>query len=149
MRKMLLKIEELPPSVNINKLVIAESFLGEDFLSDIVDKEFAERERLKQERIELVNSHMKLLIEAGLIVGHCEPQGSYFVDKFRKTQSIDYICYGVCLTWQGYDFLDTIRKDSTWKDICNMLRSKGVELTIDAVFFVAKKLTSQYLGLEV
>lgn len=145
-RDMLLKIEKLPPSIDITQIIVADSFISQDWYAEIENKEDDERKELIKQKMQLINSHMKLLIEAGLIVGHCDPQECHIPNKFRNKQLSNYICYGVCLTWQGYDFLDVIRKSSKWDKICKTLTDKGIELTIDAIMALAKQWTMQIIS---
>ena len=41
------------------------------------------------------------------------------------------------LTWEGHDFLDKIRDDSTWAKTKETIKSKGLPMTLDAIKTVA------------
>lgn len=75
---------------------------------------------------DLVAYHMELLISAGLIVGAC-----------RTAVGAPW-CYASQLTWDGHEFLDAIRRDTTWNKIKETAREKGLDLTLDAVKAIAK-----------
>lgn len=70
--------------------------------------------------------HMWLLIDAGLVKGSCLDTGHGKVCRLR------------CLTWEGCEFLDNIRKDATWEKIKETAQQKGLELTFESVGAIAK-----------
>lgn len=43
------------------------------------------------------------------------------------------MCNAICLTWQGHEFLASIRNDNTWHKIRMVLKEKSLELSLDAV----------------
>jgi predicted MarR family transcription regulator len=59
---------------------------------------------------------MKMLIQAGLIEG------------LRGCRH----CTAYSLTWEGHEFLDTIRSKPIWDSATIMLQEKGIEMSIDA-----------------
>lgn len=70
-----------------------------------------------------VNYHIWLLLQSGLIIGSCNhdyPKGNF-------------MCNAICLTWQGHEFLASIRNDNTWHKIRMVLKEKSLELSLDAV----------------
>ena len=71
---------------------------------------------------EVVNYHLWLLIDAGLIKGTC--YGKPFVF---------YRCYGKALTWEGQGLLDRIRTDEAWNRVKKRLNEKGLELSYEAI----------------
>ena len=70
-----------------------------------------------------VNYHIWLLMQSGLIVGVCNH------DYPRN----GFVCYGVCLTWQGQEFLAEIRDDTRWRKIRAVLAEKSLDLSLEAV----------------
>jgi hypothetical protein len=42
------------------------------------------------------------------------------------------------LTWDGHDLLDTIRSSTIWSKVKAAAKTKGIELTLDAVKVLAK-----------
>lgn len=73
---------------------------------------------------ETVNYHIWLLIQSGLIIGVCN-------NDVPREQG--FVCYGACLTWQGHEFLATIRDNGTWQKIRTLLADKAVDLSLEAV----------------
>ncbi|UZR29096.1 DUF2513 domain-containing protein [Methylococcus mesophilus] len=71
---------------------------------------------------EAVNYHLRLMIEAGLIEGHCtsQPGGGM-------------VCYATMLTWKGHEFMDTVRSDTAWNRIKARLAEKSIDLSFDAI----------------
>ena len=37
------------------------------------------------------------------------------------------------LTWEGHNFLDSIRKDSTWSKVKGAVKERGLEQTFDSI----------------
>jgi hypothetical protein len=48
------------------------------------------------------------------------------------------MCMGLELSWSGHDLLDTIRSATIWAKIKSTAKTKGIELTFDAVKSLAK-----------
>lgn len=72
---------------------------------------------------ETVNYHIWLLMQSGLIVSVCNH------DYPRN----GFVCYGVCLTWQGQEFLAEVRDDVRWRKIRAVLAEKSLDLSLEAV----------------
>ncbi|RFZ76464.1 DUF2513 domain-containing protein [Lacrimispora amygdalina] len=71
--------------------------------------------------------HSNLLYEAGLISDY-------------KAQYADNEIYsfGVSsLTWDGHDFLDKIREDTTWNKVKDIIKNKALPMTLDVIKTVA------------
>lgn len=76
---------------------------------------------------ETVAYHCMLLSDAGLITD-CRIQ---YADN-------GIYSFGVgALTWEGHDFLDKIRDDSTWHKTKEAIKNKGLPLIIDTIKTVA------------
>lgn len=74
-----------------------------------------------------VSYHSNLLYEAGLISDY-------------KAQYADNEIYsfGVSsLTWDGHDFLDKIREDTTWNKVKDIIKNKALPMTLDVIKTVA------------
>lgn len=70
--------------------------------------------------------HMRILIESGLIVGSCrEAIGPAF-------------CFAHRLTWEGHEFLDSIRDESVWNKIKLSARKQGISLSLDLIKDLSK-----------
>lgn len=78
--------------------------------------------------------HMRLLESAG------------FIDAdISKTIGSTWV-KATAITWKGYDFLDHIRKDSTWNAVKQMLTQKGIDLSIDSILAAGSMLIKQLLS---
>lgn len=71
---------------------------------------------------ENVSYHIRLLIESGLIEGSCS-----------ATTGEPLYCFARSLTWNGHEFLDTIRSDSTWNRITKAARERGLDLSFSII----------------
>ena len=74
--------------------------------------------------------HLWLLIQGGLIAGKCN----------REEPGKGFVCYGVCLTWAGHEFLASVRSDAAWRRIRTLLKEKAVDLSFEAIKAAALKL---------
>lgn len=72
--------------------------------------------------------HMRLLLEASLIVGSCR-------DALGPP-----LCRARHLTWEGHEFLDKIKNESIWRKIKATAREKGVDLSFAVIKDLAKAL---------
>ncbi len=86
--------------------------------------------------------HTELLIDRGLVSGLVE------YDGFRTTPLSVEITR---ITWEGYDYLDSIRSDKVWskaKDvICKSVGDTSLSVVKDTCQLVAKALIKQHLEL--
>jgi len=78
---------------------------------------------------EVVNHHFKILKEAGLIVAEC-----------------DYWCVAKSLTWEGYEFLDSIRENTVWNKIGEIAISKGLPLSFEVIKELSKIAIKHIIG---
>ena len=53
-------------------------------------------------------------------------------------RAIDFICYR--LTFEGHRYLDSVKSPQIWKEIKETFKSKALELSVDGVLALAKKL---------
>ena len=67
-------------------------------------------------RAELIQYHVGLLIDAGLVTSSGEPVG------FMDASFISY--FSVKLTWTGHEFLDNAKNESVWQTVKKGLGSK-------------------------
>lgn len=75
---------------------------------------------------EAVAYHMQLLLESGLVRGSCSsPLGG-------ATS-----CHLVAMTWEGHEFLDKIRSQSTWNAVKKIASEKGLALSFEVVKLAA------------
>lgn len=76
---------------------------------------------------ETVAYHCKLLYDAG------------FISDYKALYGSNRLCeFGVgSLTWEGNDYLDKIRDNSTWKKIKDVISQKGLPLVFDTIKTIA------------
>ena len=79
---------------------------------------------------ELVSYHLHLLQQADLIVAEC----STAIGR-------PLYCYGQTLTWNGHEFLDTIRADTAWNRITKTAREKGLDLSFNIITAISEGMT--------
>jgi hypothetical protein len=79
--------------------------------------------------------HMGLLLNANLING-----GS------TKTMDSTLWCFASGLTWEGHEFLDSIRQDTIWNKVKVIAAEKGLDLTFDTIKIAAKSAIGQLFG---
>lgn len=72
---------------------------------------------------ETVAYHCKILYEAGFISDY----------SARYADNELYIFAVGSLTWEGNDFLDKIRDDSTWHKTKEEIKKKGLPLVVDTI----------------
>lgn len=70
-----------------------------------------------------ISYHMKLLIEAGLVSGQMINTMGPEVKDFLAEQ----------LTWNGHEFLDSIRSDTVWQKTKKMFTEQGLSMTFDLI----------------
>ncbi|MEI6207306.1 MAG: DUF2513 domain-containing protein [Desulfuromonadales bacterium] len=79
---------------------------------------------------ETVSYHIRLLMQSGMIDGSC-----------NATLNEPLYCYGRTLTWEGHEFLDTIRSDTSWNRITKTAREKGLDLSFGIIKAIAEGVT--------
>ncbi len=84
---------------------------------------------------EVVSYHMYLLNEAHLIEARC-----------LKSSNAPMHCIGLTLTWEGHEFLDSIRNDTVWKKVKSTVKSKGLDLSFEIVKQAANIIIKGVLG---
>lgn len=83
---------------------------------------------------ETVSYHFKLLQSAGLI----EAIDRSYLNKLTL--------FAQSLTWQGHELLDKIRNDTVWNSLKTTIKSKSLDLSLDAIKQVAQTIISQMLA---
>lgn len=82
-----------------------------------------------------VSYHMELLIEAGIVNGQMSDEfGSEPVNFFVSR-----------LSWDGHEFLDSIKNDTVWEKTKKTFFSKGVSMTFDLIKTVASEISASYI----
>lgn len=78
--------------------------------------------------------HCKILNEAGLIDNY----NAQYADN-----SLYFFSVG-SLTWEGHDFLDKIREDTTWNNVKKIIKEKALPFTLE----VAKTIATDLLAVS-
>jgi len=87
------------------------------------------------ERAAEISYHMELLMEAGLVNGQ--------MSKILGTGPHNFLA--LRLTWQGHEFLDTIRSDTVWQKTQKSFTGSGISMTFDLVKSVAVDIAASLL----
>jgi len=77
--------------------------------------------------MEQVAYHCKILNEAGLV--------SYYKAQYGDNHILAFEVGSI--TWNGHEYLDTIRQDSRWDEIKTQIKSKSLPMTIEIITKVA------------
>jgi hypothetical protein len=88
-----------------------------------------------KERAAEISYHMRLLMDAGLVDGQ-------MVDTIGP-EAKDFL--GQRLTWEGHEFLDTIRSNSVWEKTKKKFIEGGLEMSLDLVKSAAKEIAAAIL----
>jgi hypothetical protein len=84
----------------------------------------------------VVVAHFKLMKEAGLIeAGFFSADGDPY-----------WIGEAVRITWDGYDYLNSIRDDSVWRKVRDVVKSEVGSASFDTIKNVASSLTTALLA---
>lgn len=74
--------------------------------------------------------HCKILNEAGLI----DHYSAQYADDSLYSFSVG------SLTWEGHDFLDKIREDTTWNNVKKIIKNKALPFTLEVAKTIATNL---------
>ena len=90
---------------------------------------------LQQADPETTAYHMRLMLEAKLIVGGCrDAMGPPF-------------CHASRLTWEGHEFLDKIKNETVWNKVKATARSNSIDLSFTVIKDLAKALIASAIAL--
>ena len=83
--------------------------------------------KIENYSMEQIAYHCKILYEAKL------------VSDYEAEYGDDHILsFGVgSITWEGHEYLDKIRQDSIWNKTKNIIKEKGLPMTIDVISKIA------------
>ena len=84
-----------------------------------------------------ISYHCRLMADAGYILA--KSATSSHTSRFATSV--------IRLTNEGHDFLDAARNETLWKRAVEMVKSKGVEVTLSTFSQLLKKLAAESLGL--
>lgn len=84
---------------------------------------------------EQVVSHLRLVNEAGFINGNIKFVGDHLLLAIHG------------LSWEGHDFLDSIRNDGVWEKTQEKAASVGGSVALETLKAIAAKVAESMLGL--
>jgi hypothetical protein len=83
-------------------------------------------------------AHMEMLISAGLVAGK--------ISHSLGARGDVIIISG--LTWEGHEWLETVRRDEVWEQVKNVLEEQGGAMTYELTKALASQLMRRRLGLS-
>lgn len=87
---------------------------------------------------DVINYHIYIMEQGGLLSGTALKNQSSIIPRF----------VGVCLTWQGHEFLDAARDETRWKKAINMVQNHGNSVTIGVLIQLLSSLMKSSFGLH-
>lgn len=84
------------------------------------------------ERSAEISYNVEIMIEAGLVVGQ--------ISKTLGRGAKEFVLFR--LTWDGHEFLDTIRSDTVWQKTKKSFVSNGLSMPFDLIKSVATDVTA-------
>lgn len=118
-----------------------------DYLADIPpepkwgdepEQEYNERYKAFREVEDRILGHLEMLVDNGYVKGVQVVRsldGSFCVSRSSSR-----------LTMAGHDLLDTMRSSAVWESIKSTAKSKGIELTFDAIKALGAFALKQLIG---
>lgn len=87
------------------------------------------------ERSAEISYNVEIMIEAGLVVGQISKAIGPGIKDFVLSR----------LTWDGHDFLDTIRSDSVWQKTKKSFLESGLSMSFELVKSVATDIATTFI----
>lgn len=88
--------------------------------------------------LQAVAFHMELLEEAGYLIGN--------IDKASNGEYAN--AWPTRLTWEGYEFLELARNDTTWDKSKKFLKDKSLSVPVTILTELLKSFVKEALGLS-
>jgi len=86
--------------------------------------------------INTLAEHLSIMREAGLldgkVYGDADQGWGFMINR---------------LTWEGHDFLTTVKNDKVWKKVLAKIKEMGTDFTLDIVKELAKSYLKQEIGM--
>ncbi|AOI68116.1 DUF2513 domain-containing protein [Burkholderia ubonensis] len=105
--------------------VLAKILDSPKWTDDLTWEEYDSLAREHRAIEEQIAGHLELLIDSGYVEGITVLRGA--------DNHFSYGVHAPRLTMAGHDLLDTMRSSSVWEAIKSTARTKGIELTFDAI----------------
>ena len=80
--------------------------------------------------------HVKMLHDAGFLTA-----------ENLTTQNRGFCWTPKSLTWQGHEFLDTVKNDTVWQKTKDFVKEKGGTISIEMLKVVATRIASAHFGI--
>lgn len=87
---------------------------------------------------EEVNYHIRQLVDAGVVRALEIPDLDDATDWYKPTS----------MTWQGHQFVESIRDNRVWNKVKSLVVEKGGALTVEIIGGLAKQVAKSLLGLS-
>jgi hypothetical protein len=85
----------------------------------------------------VVQEHLKLLISGGFLRGH------WYDDHEGNPEDAEW----TGITWQGYDFIDSVRDPEVWRRARDLVIKPGKSFTLSILSETLKTVIKQSIGL--
>ncbi len=82
-----------------------------------------------------ISYHVKLLHDAGFLTTH------------DLTTMTAFCWKPTSLTWQGHEFLNTVKNDTVWRKTKDFVKEKGGTISIEMLKVVATRIASAHFGI--
>lgn len=82
-----------------------------------------------------ITYHVSLLIDAGLI--------DATINKTMSLEAHDFLIRG--LTWEGHEFIDSIKNDSIWDKVKEAFKKQSISMTFETVKTIANTVITSFL----
>jgi len=100
-----------------------------------LERDAPEDPPVPDDRAEETSYHVDLLIEAGLVTAPAAEVSGPGMRPFTAMR----------LTWEGHEFLDTVRSDMVWQRTKRAFAASGLAMTIDLIRTVAANIAASML----
>jgi hypothetical protein len=85
-----------------------------------------------------ITYHIYIMEQGGLLSGIALKNQANIIPHFS----------GVCLTWQGHEFLDAARNETRWKKAMTMVQRQGGSVTVGVLIQLLSSLMKSSFGLD-
>ncbi len=118
---------------------------------DVIKKilEIAEERPYAACNLKTFESKLKEKLDSTILEGHLRMMmsGGLF-ESINPNPTRDLLKWSFCLTWKGYDFLDSIRNESIWSKVKTTLNEKALTVPFDVLSAMLKSQITKSLGLN-
>lgn len=87
---------------------------------------------------DVINYHVYIMEQGGLLSGTALKSQASIIPRF----------VGICLTWQGHEFLDAARDETRWRKAINIVQNQGNSVTVGVLIQLLSSLMKSSFGLH-